>query len=147
MGRRNLISDLIYTIRKKKHTDMKYLKRFNESLDPFDPKQRDMLDVVRSGDIDELERYLSENRDKMARLVTQAIKFSAPGTKYANPAIFGHVMDKYIDQVDKAAVDSWLYYDKAPAINWDAVSKNRGRDIDEHGNDWYYFDHPDEMPD
>lgn len=126
---------------------MKYLKRFNESevvnphawrKGPVTEKETNMLDIVRGGDIAALEDFLKANNDKMNKLVTQAAKFSAPGTRNENPAIYKYVMDTYSDLVDMEAVAKWLKYDrKNPADN--------RRDIDEHGNDWYGFDHPEDL--
>lgn len=129
---------------------MKHLRRFNEAgisnphawrNRPAPEKQTDMLDIVRGGDIDALEGFLKANEGKLKKLVNQAVKFSAPGTRNENKAIFDYVMDRYVDLVDFEEVNKWLRHDKAAPV----ADPRNGRDIDEHGNDWYYFDHPEDM--
>lgn len=128
---------------------MKYLKRFNEA-DIFNPHARKasisnevdnrphMLDIVKGGDVEALESYLQANQDKLERFVNQAARLSAPGSRFENAAIYNHVMDNYGDLVDMEAVKKWIFWEKGGP-------KKQGRDIDEEGNDWYYFDHPEDM--
>lgn len=127
---------------------MKHLNRFNEAEIPnphawrnksAEEKETNMLDIVRGGDVEALEIFLKANSDKMNKLVTQAIKFSTPGTRNQNPTIYKYVMDNYSDLVDMEDVAKWLKYDK------DYIASKNGRDIDEHGNDWYGFDHPEDL--
>jgi hypothetical protein len=127
---------------------MKHLKKFNESEitnphawrnRPATEKEINILDIVRGGDVDALEDFLHTNEADLKRNVTMAIKFSTPGTRNENPTIYKYVMDNYSDLVDMEAVDKWLKYDK------DYIASNNGRDIDEHGNDWYGFDHPEDL--
>ena len=126
---------------------MKHLKRFNEAEivnphawrnRPTPERETNMLDIVRGGDIAALEDFLKANNDKLNKLVTQAAKFSAPGTRNENPTIYDYVMDHYNDIIDMEDLSKWIKYDrKNPADN--------RRDIDEHGNDWYGFDHPEDL--
>ena len=126
---------------------MKHLKRFNEAEivnphawrnRPAPERETNMLDIVRGGDIAALEDFLKANNDKLNKLVTQAAKFSAPGTRNENPTIYDYVMDHYNDIIDMEDLSKWIKYDrKNPADN--------RRDIDEHGNDWYGFDHPEDL--
>lgn len=127
---------------------MKHLNKFNESsiVNPHawrsrpvsnEDKEPNMLDIVRSGDVEALESYLQANKDRLQKFATMAAKFSAPGTRNENTAIYDYVMDNYDDAVDMEAVAKWLRYDKKkPEVT---------RDIDAEGNDWYYFDHPEDM--
>lgn len=126
---------------------MKHLKKFNEAEiinphawrnRPTPERETNMLDIVRGGDIAALEDFLKANNDKLNKLVTQAAKFSAPGTRNENPTIYDYVMDHYNDIIDMEDLSKWIKYDrKNPADN--------RRDIDEHGNDWYGFDHPEDL--
>jgi len=126
---------------------MKHLKRFNESEiinphawrnRPTPERETNMLDIVRGGDIAALEDFLKANNDKLNKLVNQAARFSAPGTRNENPTIYDYVMDHYNDIIDMEDLSKWIKYDrKNPADN--------RRDIDEHGNDWYGFDHPEDL--
>ena len=126
---------------------MKHLKRFNEAEivnphawrnRPAPERETNMLDIVRGGDIAALEDFLKANNDKLNKLVNQAAKFSAPGTRNENPTIYDYVMDHYNDIIDMEDLSKWIKYDrKKPADN--------RRDIDEHGNDWYGFDHPEDL--
>ena len=126
---------------------MKHLKRFNEAEivnphawrnRPAPERETNMLDIVRGGDIAALESFLKANNDKLNKLATQAAKFSAPGTRNENPVIYDYVMDHYNDIIDMEDLSKWIKYDrKNPADN--------RRDIDEHGNDWYGFDHPEDL--
>ena len=126
---------------------MKHLKKFNEAEiinphawrnRPTPERETNMLDIVRGGDIAALEDFLKANNDKLNKLVNQAAKFSAPGTRNENPTIYDYVMDTYSDLVDMEDVDKWLKYDrKKPEAS--------RRDIDEQGRDWYGFDHPEDL--
>ena len=126
---------------------MKHLKRFNEAEivnphawrnRPTPERETNMLDIVRGGDIAALEDFLKANNDKLNKLVNQAARFSAPGTRNENPTIYDYVMDHYNDINDMEDLSKWIKYDrKNPADN--------RRDIDEHGNDWYGFDHPEDL--
>ena len=126
---------------------MKYLKKFNEAEiinphawrnRPTPERETNMLDIVRGGDITALEDFLKANNDKLNKLVNQAARFSAPGTRNENPTIYDYVMDHYNDIIDMEDLSKWIKYDrKNPADN--------RRDIDEHGNDWYGFDHPEDL--
>ena len=126
---------------------MKHLKRFNEAEivnphawrnRPTPERETNMLDIVRGGDIAALEDFLKANNDKLNKLVNQAARFSAPGTRNENPTIYDYVMDHYNDIIDMEDLSKWIKYDrKNPADN--------RRDIDEHGNDWYGFDHPEDL--
>lgn len=126
---------------------MKHLKRFNEAEivnphawrnRPAPERETNMLDIVRGGDIAALEDFLKANNDKLNKLINQAAKFSAPGTRNENPTIYDYVMDHYNDIIDMEDLSKWIKYDrKNPADN--------RRDIDEHGNDWYGFDHPEDL--
>jgi len=126
---------------------MKHLKKFNESEiinphawrnRPTPERETNMLDIVRGGDIAALEDFLKANNDKLNKLVNQAARFSAPGTRNENPTIYDYVMDHYNDIIDMEDLSKWIKYDrKNPADN--------RRDIDEHGNDWYGFDHPEDL--
>ena len=126
---------------------MKHFKRFNEAEiqnpyadrnKPAAEKEINILDMVRGGDIDALEDFLHANEADLKRNVTRAVKFSAPGTRNENPTIYDYVMDTYSDLVDMEDVDKWLKYDrKKPEAS--------RRDIDEQGNDWYGFDHPEDL--
>ena len=126
---------------------MKHLKRFNEAEivnphawrnRPAPERETNMLDIVRGGDIAALEDFLKANNDKLNKLVTQAAKFSAPGTRNENPTIYDYVMDHYNDIIDMEDLSKWIKYDRKNPTD------NR-RDIDEHGNDWYGFDHPEDL--
>lgn len=126
---------------------MKHLNKFNEAdiqnphawrNKPAAEKETNILDMVRGGDVDALEDFLHANEADLKRNVTMAAKFSAPGASNENPTIYDYVMDTYSDLVDMEAVDKWLKYDrKKPEAS--------RRDIDEHGNDWYGFDHPEDL--
>ena len=126
---------------------MKHLKKFNEAEiinphawrnRPTPERETNMLDIVRGGDITALEDFLKANNDKLNKLVNQAARFSAPGTRNENPTIYDYVMDHYNDIIDMEDLSKWIKYDrKNPADN--------RRDIDEHGNDWYGFDHPEDL--
>ena len=126
---------------------MKHLNKFNEAEiqnpyadrnKPAAEKEINILDMVRGGDIDALEDFLHANEADLKRNVTRAAKFSAPGTRNENPTIYDYVMDTYSDLVDMEDVDKWLKYDrKKPEAS--------RRDIDEQGNDWYGFDHPEDL--
>ena len=126
---------------------MKHLKRFNEAEivnphawrnRPTPERETNMLDIVRGGDIAALEDFLKANNDKLNKLVNQAARFSAPGTRNENPTIYDYVMDHYNDIIVMEDLSKWIKYDrKNPADN--------RRDIDEHGNDWYGFDHPEDL--
>jgi hypothetical protein len=126
---------------------MKHLKKFNEAEiinphawrnRPTPERETNMLDIVRGGDIAALEDFLKANNDKLNKLVNQAARFSAPGTRNENPTIYDYVMDHYNDIIDMEDLSKWIKYDrKNPADN--------RRDIDEHGNDWYGFDHPEDL--
>ena len=126
---------------------MKHLNKFNEAEiqnpyadrnKPAAEKEINILDMVRGGDIDALEDFLHANEADLKRNVTRAVKFSAPGTRNENPTIYDYVMDTYSDLVDMEDVDKWLKYDrKKPEAS--------RRDIDEQGNDWYGFDHPEDL--
>ena len=131
---------------------MKHFKRFNEAEiqnpyadrnKPAAEKEINILDMVRGGDIDALEDFLHANEADLKRNVTRAVKFSAPGTRNENPTIYDYVMDTYSDLVDMEDVDKWLKYDKSHRDY--VASKSNGRDIDSEGNDWYGFDHPEDL--
>jgi hypothetical protein len=126
---------------------MKHFKRFNEAEipnphawrnKPAAEKETNILDMVRGGDIDALEDFLHANEADLKRNVTRAVKFSAPGTRNENPTIYDYVMDTYSDLVDMEDVAKWLKYDKKKP-------EASRRDIDEQGNDWYGFDHPEDL--
>jgi hypothetical protein len=126
---------------------MKHLKKFNEAEiinphawrnRPTPERETNMLDIVRGGDIAALEDFLKANNDKLNKLVNQAARFSAPGTRNENPTIYDYVMDTYSDLVDMEDVAKWLKYDKKKP-------EASRRDIDEQGNDWYGFDHPEDL--
>jgi len=126
---------------------MKHLKKFNEAEiinphawrnRPTPERETNMLDIVRGGDIAALEDFLKANNDKLNKLVNQAARFSAPGTRNENPTIYDYVMDHYNDIIDMEDLSKWIKYDrKNPADN--------RRDIDSEGNDWYGFDHPEDL--
>lgn len=131
---------------------MKHLNKFNEAEiqnpyadrnKPAAEKEINILDMVRGGDIDALEDFLHANEADLKRNVTRAVKFSAPGTRNENPTIYDYVMDTYSDLVDMEDVDKWLKYDKSHRDY--VASKSNGRDIDSEGNDWYGFDHPEDL--
>lgn len=125
---------------------MKYLKRFNESeivnphawrKGPETEKETNVLDMVRGGDVNALEDFLHANEADLKRNVTMVAKFSSPGTRHQNTEIYDYVMNNYNDIIDMEAVAKWLKYDRS--------SRSNRRDIDEHGNDWYGFDHPEDL--
>ena len=126
---------------------MKHLKKFNEAEiinphawrnRPTPERETNMLDIVRGGDIAALEDFLKANNDKLNKLVNQAARFSAPGTRNENPTIYDYVMDHYNDIIDMEDLSKWIKYDrKNPADN--------RRDIDSEGNDWYGFDHSEDL--
>jgi len=131
---------------------MKYLKRFNESeitnphawrKGPETEKETNVLDMVRGGDVNALEDFLHTNEADLKRNVTMAAKFSAPGTRHQNNEIYDYVMDHYNDIIDMEAVAKWLKYDRSHRDY--VASKSNGRDIDSEGNDWYGFDHPEDL--
>jgi len=131
---------------------MKHLKRFNESEipnphawrnKPAAEKETNVLDMVRGGDVNALEDFLHANEADLKRNVTMAAKFSAPGTRHQNNEIYDYVMDHYIDIIDMEAVAKWLKYDRSHRDY--VASKSNGRDIDSEGNDWYGFDHPEDL--
>ena len=125
---------------------MKHLKKFNEAEiinphawrnKPAVEKETNVLDMVRGGDVNALEDFLHANEADLKRNVTMAAKFSAPGTRHQNTEIYDYVMDHYNDIIDMEAVANWLKYDRS--------SKSNSRDIDSEGNDWYGFDHPEDL--
>ena len=126
---------------------MKHFKRFNEAEipnphawrnKPAAEKETNVLDMVRGGDVNALEDFLHANEADLKRNVTRAVKFSAPGTRNENPTIYDYVMDHYNDIIDMEDLSKWIKYDrKNPADN--------RRDIDSEGNDWYGFDHPEDL--
>ena len=125
---------------------MKHLNKFNEAEiinphawrnKPAVEKETNVLDMVRGGDVNALEDFLHANEADLKRNVTMAAKFSAPGTRHQNTEIYDYVMDHYNDIIDMEAVANWLKYDRS--------SKSNRRDIDSEGNDWYGFDHPEDL--
>jgi hypothetical protein len=131
---------------------MKHLKKFNEAEiinphawrnKPAAEKETNVLDMVRGGDVNALEDFLHANEADLKRNVTMAAKFSAPGTRHQNTEIYDYVMDHYNDIIDMEAVAKWLKYDRSHRDY--VASKSNGRDIDSEGNDWYGFDHPEDL--
>jgi hypothetical protein len=131
---------------------MKHFKRFNEAEipnphawrnKPAAEKETNVLDMVRGGDVNALEDFLHANEADLKRNVTMAAKFSAPGTRHQNNEIYDYVMDHYNDIIDMEAVAKWLKYDRSHRDY--VATKSNGRDIDSEGNDWYGFDHPEDL--
>jgi len=100
---------------------MKHLKKFNEAEiinphawrnRPTPERETNMLDIVRGGDIAALEDFLKANNDKLNKLVNQAARFSAPGTRNENPTIYDYVMDHYNDIIDMEDLSKWIKYDR-----------------------------------
>lgn len=106
---------------------MKHLKKFNEAEiinphawrnRPTPERETNMLDIVRGGDIAALEDFLKANNDKLNKLVNQAAKFSAPGTRNENPTIYDYVMDHYNDIIDMEDLSKWIKYDSGKLGGW-----------------------------